>query len=437
MGRNDGLLSRIATNGRHGEDSPYFDGWKAYESDPFHPRHNPGGVIQMGLSENQLSLELIREWIKNHPEASICSAEGLPQFMKIANFQDYHGLPAFLQGIAKLMEKVRGGRVKFDPNRVVMSGGGTGAQETLAFCLADPGDAFLVPTPYYPAFDRDLRWRTGVELLPVHCTSSNQFRVTKTALESAYEKARKDNIRVKGVLITNPSNPLGTTMDKHTLQTLVKFVNERRIHLVCDELYGATIFKEPRFVSISEVIEEDPNCDKNLIHIAYSLSKDFGLPDSESGSCIPTTTRWIFSSGLEEVGIRCLDGNAGVFCWMDLRHLLKEATEDGELELWRVIVNNVKLNVSPGSSFHCAEPGWFRVCITNMDDDTTHVALKRIRTFVYRINGADAEARMVKKKKRGDNSALRIISLPRRFEVEISRSPSLMSPQSPLVHATT
>lgn len=55
------------------------------------------------------------------------------------------------QGIAKLMEKVRGGRVKFDPNRVVMSGGGTGAQETLAFCLADPGDAFLVPTPYYPA----------------------------------------------------------------------------------------------------------------------------------------------------------------------------------------------------------------------------------------------------------------------------------------------
>nr|CAD1844593.1 unnamed protein product [Ananas comosus var. bracteatus] len=403
----------------------------------------------MGLSENQLSLELIREWIKNHPEASICSAEGLPQFMKIANFQDYHGLPAFLQGIAKLMEKVRGGRVKFDPNRVVMSGGGTGAQETLAFCLADPGDAFLVPTPYYPAFDRDLRWRTGVELLPVHCTSSNQFRVTKTALESAYEKARKDNIRVKGVLITNPSNPLGTTMDKHTLQTLVKFVNERRIHLVCDELYGATIFKEPRFVSISEVIEEDPNCDKNLIHIAYSLSKDFGLPGFRVGivysyndtvvSCARRMSSFglvssqtqhllgamlsdeeflatlltesakrlserhrIFSSGLEEVGIRCLDGNAGVFCWMDLRHLLKEATEDGELELWRVIVNNVKLNVSP------------------------------VRRFI-----APSQARMVKKKKRGDNSALRIISLPRRFEVEISRSPSLMSPQSPLVHATT
>ncbi|PHT39731.1 1-aminocyclopropane-1-carboxylate synthase [Capsicum baccatum] len=37
-----------------------------------------------------------------------------------------------------------------DRERIVMSGGATGAHETLAFCLADPGDAFLVPIPYYP-----------------------------------------------------------------------------------------------------------------------------------------------------------------------------------------------------------------------------------------------------------------------------------------------
>jgi len=46
------LLSEIATNDKHGENSPYFDGWKAYESNPFHPTQNPQGVIQMGLAEN-------------------------------------------------------------------------------------------------------------------------------------------------------------------------------------------------------------------------------------------------------------------------------------------------------------------------------------------------------------------------------------------------
>lgn len=48
------LLSKLATNDGHGENSPYFDGLKAYDKDPFHPIHNPNGVIQMGLAENQV-----------------------------------------------------------------------------------------------------------------------------------------------------------------------------------------------------------------------------------------------------------------------------------------------------------------------------------------------------------------------------------------------
>jgi aspartate/methionine/tyrosine aminotransferase len=58
----------------------------------------------------------------------------------------------FGQAIAKFMSKVRGGRVRFDPKRILMSGGATGANELIMFCLADPGDAFLVPTPYYPGY---------------------------------------------------------------------------------------------------------------------------------------------------------------------------------------------------------------------------------------------------------------------------------------------
>lgn len=48
------VLSKLAKGNGHGEDSSYFDGWKAYDSDPFHPIINPRGVIQMGLAENQV-----------------------------------------------------------------------------------------------------------------------------------------------------------------------------------------------------------------------------------------------------------------------------------------------------------------------------------------------------------------------------------------------
>lgn len=51
-GNNSQLLSRIAAGDGHGENSSYFEGWKAYDSNPFNPSSNQGGVIQMGLAEN-------------------------------------------------------------------------------------------------------------------------------------------------------------------------------------------------------------------------------------------------------------------------------------------------------------------------------------------------------------------------------------------------
>ncbi|KAJ7951193.1 1-aminocyclopropane-1-carboxylate synthase 1 [Quillaja saponaria] len=408
------ILSKIATNDGHGEDSPYFDGWKAYDRNPFHPTQNPQGVIQMGLAENQLSFDLIEEWIRNNPKASLCTPEGANAFRDIAIFQDYHGLPEFRKAVAKFMGRVRGNRVQFDPDRIVMGGGATGANELIMFCLADPGDAFLVPSPYYPAFDRDLGWRTGIQLVPVNCDISNNFQITRAALEEAYQKAQDGNINVKGLIVTNPSNPLGTTLDREALKSLVSFINEKSIHLVCDEIYAATVFSSPGFVSVSEVIQE-MECNRDLIHIVYSLSKDMGLPGFRVGivysyndavvNCgrkmssfglVSSQTQYllaamlsddkfmeiylsesskrlakrhnIFTKGLEQVGISCLTSNAGLFCWMDLRKLLQEQTFEAEMLLWRVIINDVKLNVSPGSSFHCCEPGWYRVCFANMDD---------------------------------------------------------------------
>lgn len=48
-------LSKVAVSDTHGEDSPYFAGWKAYDEDPYDELQNPSGVIQMGLAENQVS----------------------------------------------------------------------------------------------------------------------------------------------------------------------------------------------------------------------------------------------------------------------------------------------------------------------------------------------------------------------------------------------
>ena len=35
VSKNQKLLCKIANNDRHGENSPYFDGWKAYDNNPY------------------------------------------------------------------------------------------------------------------------------------------------------------------------------------------------------------------------------------------------------------------------------------------------------------------------------------------------------------------------------------------------------------------
>lgn len=55
-----------------------------------------------------------------------------------------------LQAMASFMGKIRGGKARFDPDRIVLTAGATAANELLTFILANPGDALLIPTPYYP-----------------------------------------------------------------------------------------------------------------------------------------------------------------------------------------------------------------------------------------------------------------------------------------------
>lgn len=248
-------------------------------------------------------------------------------------------------------------------------------------------------------------------------------------MEDAYERAHKLNLNVKGVLITNPSNPLGTSTTRGELDLLLTFTSAKKIHMVSDEIYSGTVFDSPEFTSVLEVAK-DKNMDLDeKIHVVYSLSKDLGLPGFRVGliysnnekvvsaatkmssfGLISSQTQHLLAnllsderfttkylevnrkrlrerrdrlvSGLKKAGIGCLKSNGGLFCWVDLRHLLKSNTFEAEHSLWTKIVCEVGLNISPGSSCHSDEPGWFRVCFANMSDQTLGVAMDRVHGFV-------------------------------------------------------
>ena len=102
-----------------------------------------------------------------------------------------HGQLRLRQAIAGFLTEHTRAPQALDPAALcVLNGAGT-VIDTLMQAICDPGDAMLIPTPFYGGFETDLERRAGARCWGVPTTSATQFQLSRADLEASLAAAAR------------------------------------------------------------------------------------------------------------------------------------------------------------------------------------------------------------------------------------------------------
>ncbi|XP_055137827.1 1-aminocyclopropane-1-carboxylate synthase-like protein 1 isoform X1 [Symphalangus syndactylus] len=379
------------------------EGYRTYHMDEYDEDKNPSGIINLGTSENKLCCDLLSRRLS---QSDMQRVE--PSLLQYA---DWRGHLFLREEVARFLSFYCKSPVPLRPENVVVLNGGASLFSALATVLCEAGEAFLIPTPYYGAITQHVCLYGNVRLAYVHLDSkvtgldTRPFQLTVEKLEMALREAHSEGVKVKGLILISPQNPLGDVYSPEELQEYLAFAKRHRLHVIVDEVYMLSVFEES--VGYRSVLSLERLPDPQRTHVMWATSKDFGMSGLRFGTlytenrdvatAVASLCRYHSLSGLVQyqmaqllrdhdwinqvylpenharlkaahtyvseelraLGIPFLSRGAGFFIWADLRKYLPKGTFEEEMLLWRRFLDN-KVLLSFGKAFECKEPGWFR-----------------------------------------------------------------------------
>ncbi|KAK3936803.1 PLP-dependent transferase [Diplogelasinospora grovesii] len=326
-------------------------------------------------------------------------------------------------------------------DNIIVTNSVTAMNEILGFSLGDPGDGILTSVPCYDRFELDFGNKAQLRMVYTDDTDAETSFLPSVvdSFERALVSSQANGVRICALLIVNPHNPLGKCYPRQTLSALIDFCIRHQIHLISDELYGLTVFdSSEQFTSVLSLVDGSQSDHKNLIHVTYGMSKDFGAAGIRLGALVTGNTtlkkavksvvrfhnpsgvsvaiatamledrEWkrtfldmsrlriknayeLIASELKRIKIPFAQGvTAGFFVYADLsKYLPPLQVKDpsganlSNQEREFALANKLKeggIWLHPGEE-HAIEPGWFRIVYTR-DEKTVREGLKRLENVL-------------------------------------------------------
>ena len=175
-------------------------------------------------------------------QAAVQALTGPPR--QVMGYTDAFGLVALRERIVEhYVTKYGDGLSNLDVKNIVITTGSSGGF-LLAFTAAfDEGDIVAIASSGYPCY-RNILSALGCKLLNVNVNSD--FKLTAIELKQAIELRKKNGEqRIKGLILSSPSNPTGAMLSPDELKDLCELCDEEGITFLSDEIYhGISYGKE-------------------------------------------------------------------------------------------------------------------------------------------------------------------------------------------------
>lgn len=140
--------------------------------------------------------------------------------------------------------------VSVSAEQVIVANGCSGALELALTALLDPGTVLLAPKPGFPLY-QVIAESHGATVAHYDLLPNAGWECDLNHMEELIGQYPVGTVR--GIVITNPSNPTGSVYNEQHLVRILDLARRHRLPIVTDEVYGDLTFGDNRFHPISTV----------------------------------------------------------------------------------------------------------------------------------------------------------------------------------------
>lgn len=154
------------------------------------------------------------------------------------------GMPELKKEIANYLD--RRFDLKYEPDELFVTVGGSEAIDMCIRCLAGPGDEVMVVQPSFVCYG-PIAEMSGATVVPIATKAENSFSLTPEELKAAITP------KSKLLVLPFPSNPTGGVMSKEQLEAIAEVLKDTDIMVLSDEIYAELNYTGKKHVSIANI----------------------------------------------------------------------------------------------------------------------------------------------------------------------------------------